>query len=168
MPRIGDFYMYKPILLKILYLIILALTFTSCGPAAPSSVSDDEFEAAVREAHETMDTVKQAILAPDPSYRFVGLKVRFTGGDVAFEDHWTEPVDFYDNVFTIRLLEGLTLDLGLHPNQFVDVNLGDVLDWVIVESDGRLVGGYTIRLAYEHMTPEEKKKFLQITGYVID
>jgi uncharacterized protein YegJ (DUF2314 family) len=160
--------MYKPILLSALYLVILVLVLTGCGSATPTVASDEEFEAAVKEAHETMDTVRQAILAPDPSYRFVGLKVRFTGGEVAFEDHWTEPVDFYSDIFTIRLLEGLTLDLGLHPNQLVDVNLKDVLDWVIVESDGRLVGGYTIKLAYRHMTPDEKKKFLQITGYVID
>lgn len=160
--------MYKPILLKTLYLVCMVLTFTSCAPAAPSAVSAEEFEAAVREAHKTMGTVKQAILAPDLSRRFVGLKIRFTGGDEGFEDHWTEPVDFYNDIFTIRLLEGLTLDLGLHPNQLVDVNLRDVLDWVIVESDGKLVGGYTIRLAYKHMTSEEKKKFLQITGYIID
>jgi hypothetical protein len=39
---------------------------------------------------------------------------------------------------------------------------------MVVESDGKLVGGYTIRLTYEHLTPEEKKKFLETTGYVID
>jgi len=160
--------MYKPIWIRTVYLLILVLMVSSCGPVVPSAASTEEFDAAVSEAHETMDTVKQAILAPDPSRRFVGLKVRFTGGDEGSEDHWTEPVDFYNGIFTIRLLEGLTLDLGLHPNQLVEVETRDVLDWVIVESDGRLVGGYTIRLAYKHMTPAEKKKFLQITGYVMD
>jgi hypothetical protein len=39
---------------------------------------------------------------------------------------------------------------------------------VIIEEDGHLIGGYTIRLSYEHMTPEEKEEFLEVTGYKID
>jgi hypothetical protein len=31
-----------------------------------------------------------------------------------------------------------------------------------------MLGGYTIRLTYEHMTKEEKEKFLDVTGYKID
>jgi hypothetical protein len=50
----------------------------------------------------------------------------------------------------------------------VTVPMNKVLDWVIVEDDGNLIGGYTIRLSYEHMTPEEKKEFLRVTGYKLD
>lgn len=160
--------MYKPIWLKILLFVCLLLTLSSCGPAAPSIVSDQEFEAAVKKAHETMDTIRQVILAPDQSYRFIGVKVRFTRDGGRFEDHWTEPVDYYDNIFTIRLLEGFTFDMGLHPDNLIEVSEKDVLDWMVVESDGKLIGGYTIRLTYEHLTPEEKKEFLKNTGYVID
>jgi uncharacterized protein YegJ (DUF2314 family) len=45
------------------------------------------------------------------------------------------------------------------------VPLKKVVDWMIVEKDGTLIGGYTIRLAYEHMSPDEKKEFLRVTGY---
>jgi hypothetical protein len=34
--------------------------------------------------------------------------------------------------------------------------------------DGHLIGGYTIRLAYSRMTPEEKEFFLNDAGYSID
>jgi uncharacterized protein YegJ (DUF2314 family) len=160
--------MYKPIWLNIPLLVCLLLTFSGCAPATPSAVSDEKFDAAVKEAHETMDILRQAILAPDPSRRFIGVKVRFTKDDGHFEDHWTEPVDYYNDVFTIRMLDGLTVDMGLHPDDLIEVSKKDVLDWMVVESDGKLVGGYTIRLAYEHMTRGEKKKFLQTTGYVIE
>jgi hypothetical protein len=60
------------------------------------------------------------------------------------------------------------LDPGLNTARLVTVPLGKVLDWVIVEEDGHLVGGYTIRLSYEHMTPDERVEFLDVTGYKID
>jgi uncharacterized protein YegJ (DUF2314 family) len=162
--------MYKVLQFKILFLCGLFL-MVSCGSPSLTAippVSDEEFDAAVQQAHDTMGTLLGALLAPNPSYRFVGVKVRFIGEDVALEDHWTEPVNYYDEVFTVRLLDGFTFNKGLHPDRLVNAPLENILDWMIVESDGKLVGGYTIRLAYEHMTPEEKEVFLKTTGYKID
>ena len=42
----------------------------------------------------------------------------------------------------------------------------DVVDWMIVE-DNVLIGGYTIRLAYQRMSPREQELFLQDAGYRI-
>ena len=157
--------------LRLLSLFLLSLFFVvSCGPSAPTSippVSDQEFDAAVQEAHDTMNIVRQALLAPKASYTFVGLKVRFTGEET-FEDIWTEPMDYYNGIFTTQMVEGVTLQKGLHPDHLVRVPEKDVLDWMIVEDDGTLIGGYTIRLAYEHMTSDEKKEFIRITGYVME
>ena len=161
--------MYKALHLDILFLFCLFLT-VSCGSFAPASippVSDQEFDAAVQEAHDTMNVVRQALLAPKPSYTFVGLKVRFTGEET-FEDMWTEPMDYYNGIFTTQMVEGVTLQKGLHPERLVRVPEQDVLDWMIVEDDGTLIGGYTIRLAYEHMTSEEKQEFIRITGYLME
>ena len=157
--------------LRLLSLFLLSLFFVvSCGPSAPTSippVSAQEFDAAVQQAHDTMNIVRQALLAPKASYTFVGLKVRFTG-EGTFEDIWTEPMDYYNGIFTTQMVEGVTLQKGLHPDRLVRVPEKDVLDWMIVEDDGTLIGGYTIRLAYEHMTPEEKKEFIRITGYLME
>ncbi len=40
----------------------------------------------------------------------------------------------------------------------VSVNPDEVTDWSYVE-DGRLVGGYTIRVLYSELTPAEKEDF---------
>jgi len=114
-----------------------------------------------------MNVVRQALLAPKASYTFVGLKVRFLG-EGTFEDIWTEPMDYYNGIFTTQMVEGVTLRMGLHPERLVRVPEKDVLDWMIVENDGTLIGGYTIRLAYEHMTSEEKEEFIRITGYLME
>ena len=161
--------MYKRLQLK-LFLFVGFLLFPSCAPA-PSTpippVTDEEFDAAVANAHSTLETVRRALLSPKPSYTFIGLKIRVYG-DSTFEDIWTEPVDFYDGAFTTQMVEGVTLDQGYHPNDMVRVPVEDVVDWMIVEENGNLIGGYTIRLAYLHMTPEEQEEFIRITGYTAD
>ena len=162
--------MVKTLHLKIVFLLALWL-MVSCGsptPRAMPPVSDQEVEAAVKQAHQTMGTLLGALLSPDPTNRFIGVKARFMRKDVASEDHWTEPLDYYNDVFTVKLLDGLTFDNGLHAEHAVEVPSKDILDWMIVKSDGELIGGYTIRLAYEHMTPAEKEDFLKNTGYKIN
>jgi uncharacterized protein YegJ (DUF2314 family) len=161
--------MVKPLQVNILLLLCLLLT-VSCAPAAPTPlppVTVDEMDAAIQQAHETLSTVRQALLAPKASYDWVGLKVRFVGAGES-EEIWTQPVDYYNGSFTVQMEEGVTLQLGLHPDRFVLVPNERVLDWVIVKKDGRIIGGYTIRLAYEHMTPEEKEQFIKISGYVME
>lgn len=158
--------MYKPLQLTTLFLIGL-LFVVSCSPSlAGTAVTDEQFDAAVEEAHQTLGTLRSALLSPQESYDFIGLKVRFTG-ETAYEDIWTQPVDYFDGFFTTRMIDGVLLDPGLNTERLVVVPLSKVLDWVIVEDDGNLIGGYTIRLDYEHMTAEEKKEFLNVTGYKI-
>ena len=162
--------MRKPFQLKMIMLIYILLV-TSCAPPsrlAGTPVTDEELDAAIEQAHATLNILRQALLAPKSTYEFVGVKIRFRteGGEI--DDNWTEPVDYYGGVFTIRMLEGLTYEPNQHTNRTLNVPLRDVVDWVIVEQDGNLLGGYTIRLAYEHMTPDEKEAFLKNTGYKME
>jgi uncharacterized protein YegJ (DUF2314 family) len=159
--------MYRSLQLKILFLLLL-LFGVSCQPAAPQKstpVSEEELDAAIEQAHGSIKTLFQAMLAPKPSYDFLGLKVRFSTQDGSYDDNWVEPVDFYDGEFTIRMMDGLTYNTNLHTDHTLQVPMKKVVDWMIVEKDGTLIGGYTIRLAYEHMSPEEKKEFLRVTKY---
>jgi uncharacterized protein YegJ (DUF2314 family) len=161
--------MYKSLQFRAILIVCLFL-MTSCGSSSSLSgtpITDEEFDAAVEQAHNTLSTLRSALLSPQQSYDFVGLKVRFTG-EASFEDIWTEPVDYFDGYYTTRMIDGILLDPSLNTERLVTVPLDKVLDWVIVEDDGHLIGGYTIRLSFEHMTPEEKEEFLKVTGYKID
>lgn len=142
----------------------------ACASPAPTSVpaaTDEEFDAAVEKAHDTLNIVRRALLSPEPSYVFIGLKIRVYG-DSAFEDIWTEPLDYYNGAFTTQMVEGVTVTQGYHPEQFVRVPVEDVIDWMIMEDDGNLIGGYTIRLAYKYMAPDEREEFIRITGYKVE
>ncbi len=159
--------MYKPIWLRSIVLLFL-LFAVSCGSRpskAGTPVTDEELNAAIQQARGTMDTLLRGIIAPKPSYDFLGVKVRFPTSDGGNDDNWVEPVAFSDDIFTIRMMDGLTYGANLHADHTLNVPVKKVVDWMIVEKDGSLIGGYTIRLAYEHMTPDEKKEFLRVTGY---
>ena len=161
--------MYQPISLRIGILFCL-LFGVSCGSPtqkAATPVTDEEKIAATEQARRTLDTLLGAIIAPKDTYDFLGVKVRFSRRDGTIDDNWVEPVDYYDGIFTIRMMDGLTYNTNLHIDHTLDVPLRRVMDWMIVEKDGNLIGGYTIRLEYEHMSTAEQQEFLKVTGYKI-
>ncbi|MGE5642124.1 MAG: DUF2314 domain-containing protein [Byssovorax cruenta] len=163
--------MYKPLHWKA-FIILSLLMLVSCRPAAPTPVPistftdpDQEFEKAVRQAQDTLYVLRQAFLAPKPSYSFMSVKVRFVT-DEGTEDMWTEPVDLLDNIYTVRMVEGVTLKLKAHPDRLVEVSPEEIIDWMILEKDGTVLGGYTLRLEYQRLSPEEQKKYKERTGYL--
>jgi hypothetical protein len=154
-------------LLCMLLLSACAASTRSSKPVAIPTVSEEDVDVATKQAHQTLNVLLTALSAPKPSYDYLGLKVRFNTPDGSFDDNWTEPLDYYQGIFTIRMLDGLTFDHNLHPDHVLDIPLHRVIDWMIVEKDGNLIGGFTIRLAYSHMTFDQRKEFLKITGYKI-
>lgn len=162
--------MYKALQWKS-FIALGMLLLVSCSPAQPTPIPistftdpDDELAQAVRQAQDTLYIWRQAFLAPKQPYSMLSVKVRFVnGGEV--EDMWTEPIFVLDNIYTVRMVEGVTLEQGIHPERLLDVDSKNIVDWMIMEKDGTLLGGYTIRLAYERMTPEQQKNFLEVTGY---
>jgi uncharacterized protein YegJ (DUF2314 family) len=163
--------MYKPLRWKTQIVLSLFL-LASCAPAEPTPVSvstftdpDEELTKAVRQAQDTLYVLRQAFLAPKPSYVFMSVKVRFAT-DEGTEDMWTEPIDILNNTYTVRMVEGVNIELKAHPDRYVEVKPDEIIDWMILEDDGTVLGGYTLRLEYERMSPEEQKKYRQRTGYL--
>ncbi|HEX5942774.1 MAG TPA: DUF2314 domain-containing protein [Anaerolineales bacterium] len=173
--------MYRPLQRKTLLLLVFVF-LVSCSPAQPTPSStpmlttahtsipvraDEELAEAVRQAQETLHIWRQEFLAPKKSYSMTSLKVRFAN-DEEVEDMWTEPIYILDNTYTVRMVEGVTLDQGIHPDRLLDVKAEDIVDWMLLEEDGTLWGGYTLRLEYERMTPEEQRKYIEVTGIRFD
>ena len=162
--------MYKALQLKTPFILVLFIV-AACVPSAPTPTPistltglDEEMTVAVRQAQDTLYVLRQAMLSPKPSYKLLSVKVRFmSSSDI--EDMWTEAVDFYDNKYVVRMVEGVTLELGAHPDRLVEVIPEDVLDWMILEKDGSVFGGYTLRIEYQRMTPDQQKRFDEVTGY---
>lgn len=163
--------MYKVLQLKIPLLVFLFFV-AACAPSGPTPTPistianlDEEMTVAVRQAQDTLYILRQAMLAPKPSYKFLSVKVRFVSNGGNIEDMWTEAVDFSNDNYIVRMVEGVTLEQGAHPDRLVEVPPKDVLDWMIVENDGSVFGGYTLRIEYQRMTPDQQKRYDEVTGY---
>ncbi len=153
-----------------IFIVVSLLFAAACEPATPTPTStitgsDKEMAAAVKQAQSTLYILRRALLDPKPSYAFLSLKVHFTSPDGSTEDMWTEPVDIVEDKYTVRMIEGVTLETGAHPDRLVEVDPNQILDWMIKEKDGTVLGGYTLRVDFKHMTPEQQKKYLKVTGY---
>jgi uncharacterized protein YegJ (DUF2314 family) len=165
--------MYKALQLTIPF-IVFVLFVVSCAPSAPAATPiatianlDEEMTVAVHQAQDTLYMLRQAMLSPKPSYKLLSLKVRFAANN-NIEDMWTEAVEFYDDKYIVRMVEGVTLELGAHPDRLIEVTPRDVLDWMILEKDGSVFGGYTLRIEYQRMTPAQQKRFNEVTGYTFE
>lgn len=132
---------------------------------AVSSI-DSELDEAIQEARDTLDVFIQKLGTPHPDWTFAAVKVRFLTPDGFSQDIWVDDVTYEDGAFSGNFgddIPSLKLSLG----ERIAVNREDIVDWMLVE-DGKLVGGYTIRLAYQRMSPEEKEQFLAAANYSIE
>lgn len=162
--------MYKPLLWKTLALLLLLLA--SCAPASPTPVSgsaftdpDPELAAAVRQAQDTLYIFRHEFFNPKPSYEYMSVKVRFSNKD-GTEDIWTNPVDVDGDKFIVQMWEGVTLELKAHADRYVQIPEEHVIDWMILDNEGTVFGGYTLRLDYSRLSPEEQEAYHLNTGYL--
>lgn len=152
----------------LLLLVFLTACTISPPPAGEGSESgpDPEMGSAFAEARASLDEFVQRLDDPNPTRTFAALKVRFTLPDGSTLDIWCDDVAYEDGQFTGNLGDDLP-SLKLSFGDRLAISPDDIVDWMIVE-DGKLIGGFTIRLAYSRMTPEEKQFFLNDAGYSID
>jgi uncharacterized protein YegJ (DUF2314 family) len=165
-----EIFMNKPLLWKIVPLLLVLLG--SCAPLNPTPVTkstftdpDPEFARAVRQAQDTLHIFRHEFFNPKPSYEYMSVKVRFTNKE-GMEDIWTNPVDVDGNIFIVQMWEGVTLELKAHPDRYVEIPADRILDWMILDNEGTVFGGYTLRLDYSRLSPEEQKVYREYTGYL--
>jgi uncharacterized protein YegJ (DUF2314 family) len=128
--------------------------------------ADAEMESASQQALATLDLFIQEIESPHPGRTFVAVKARFfPPGDIP-QDIWVDEVTYSDGAFRGNMGDDVP-SLKLRLGEQVTVGKDEIVDWMIVE-DGKLIGGYTIRLAVRRMSPEEKRRFFQTLDYTIE
>lgn len=123
-------------------------------------------ESAFAEARSSLDQFIQLLANPNPTRTFAALKARFRLPDASTQDIWCDEVVYEDGQFTGNMGDDI-LALHLSFGERLTISTEDILDWMIVQ-DGKLTGGFTIRVAYSRMTPEEKELFLNDAGYSMD
>ena len=153
-------------------IVLLCLWAFACAPSpavsstpTPSS-TDVELEAAIEQARASLDTFIAKITTPHADRTFVAVKVRFTPPGESPQDIWVDDVTYTDGFLRGNVGDDIPA-LRLEAGEKITVDEEDILDWMIVE-DGKLIGGYTIRLAVQRMSPEERERFFETLDYTIE
>ena len=141
---------------------------TPLPPPSPTSQPDLDagMESAFQEARDTLSLFIERIAAPHPNRTYIAVKVRFSTPDGLSQDIWVDNVTYTGETFRGKMGDDIP-SLKLSFGEEIVIPTEDIVDWMIVE-DGKLIGGYTIRLAYERMSPEEKERFLEAIDYSIE
>jgi uncharacterized protein YegJ (DUF2314 family) len=159
------------IMKHILFFFIITLILASCsGKKSQIAEKKDDGSAlytwqsadagmktAVANAQSTLDTFINALQGNKPALGNFALKIRFPGMGGA-EDIWATNINITPSGFsgvinnkpqkTIKVKEG-------NPIKFTRQN---ITDWMYTEN-GKLRGGFTIRLIRDRMTVKERAKF---------
>ena len=161
--------------MKRTFIFVIGLFLLACSPApTPIPISapptqlnaDVEMEAAFQQARDTLDSFIQKIGTSHPDRTLVALKVRFVLPDGSSQDMWVDGITYQDGSFYGIMGDDIP-SLKLSIDDKITIARKDIVDWMIVE-DGKLIGGYTIRLAFQRMSPQQKERFLETVHYSIE
>lgn len=139
------------------------------GEANTYTVNDDDQQmgTAVRRARRNVGQFIAAVKNPPSNTRDFQVKKLFIAPDGTAEHIWLADVQFTGNRFVGVVDNRPEKIAGLKLGAKASVNPDEVTDWSYVEN-GRLVGGYTIRMLYAEMNDEEKQQFEKQADFRID
>lgn len=124
--------------------------------------SDAEVNDAMATARRTMEQFLERLEHPPRSQSYIGLKARFEQGEHV-EYLWLDHVTHENESFSGEIENEPSDISNVRLRQRVSVTLDRVADWVAVD-DGRMVGGYTLRVLRARMTPKERASFDEELG----
>ena len=127
---------------------------------------DSAMEAAMETARATLDQVVQRIQHPPARQTHLSLKVRLEEGAVV-EHIWLTGLGYARERFQGRI-DNEPLDLRrVRLGDTVSVTREQVSDWMAVD-DGRLAGGYTLRVLRDRMSPAERAELDRSMGVRVE
>jgi len=160
---------------KFVWASLLVLTLAACSgrdevieregePNVSVVVNDDaEMNAAMRRGRSTLDEFEARLADPPSTQEYIAIKGRFEEGD-AVEHIWLGDVAVLPEGYRGKIGNTPVYLTKLVPGQEVTLSRADVSDWMAVD-DGKLVGGYTIRVLRDRLSDAERAEFDANTGF---
>ena len=116
---------------------------------------DAEMNAAFGRARSTVPVLLDRLAHPSPTQTLISAKVRLEESGVV-EHIWLDSLSF-DGRNLHGTLNDAPRDLRRsHLGDRIEVRPDEISDWMVVDGD-RLCGGWTIRVARDKATPEERR-----------
>ncbi len=136
-------------------------------PEIMSVASDDaEMNQAMAKARESVPAFLQALESPSSSRSHFSIKVGFHD-DNGTEFMWLDDVDHSDGAFLGTVANSPETVTSVRFGDQVTIPAQRIADWMFI-SDGKLVGGYTLRVMRSRLSPEERKDFDESITFKIE
>ena len=120
--------------------------------------SDDaDLKTAVAQSTNTLDSFITALKSNNPALANFAVKIRFPGLGGA-EDVWATNIKITPTGFAGVLNNAPRLTIKAKKGDPIKFNKQNISDWMYTEN-GKLRGGFTIKVTYSRMTLKEKAKF---------
>ena len=168
--------------MKILLLSFTTLVlFVGCGNRHPEKIihneetapisyvenDDPEMNGAMALARKTMPEFTKAFRSADPNNKDFSIKVKF-GDDKSGEHIWVGDLQYTPAGYTGVIANVPEATPGLSMGDTVQIEPGNISDWMYLDNKHKLYGSYTTRVLLKRMSPEERKQFDEQTGWVIE
>jgi uncharacterized protein YegJ (DUF2314 family) len=150
--------------LFLLLLYVLRATRRRDGPFFyPIKEDDAEMAAATARAREELPAFIERLVHPQAGDEDFSVKAPLTDGRNT-EHFWLDNVQFSEGVFSGTLDNTPQIVDGHDAGLRVSIPAGEISDWMCVH-EGRLIGGYTIRLVYQRLDPESRRKMQAVVKF---
>jgi uncharacterized protein YegJ (DUF2314 family) len=143
--------------------IAAVISLAGCAKEYPADrvtkVADDDvrMNAAIDKARATVDSFIAALQAPKPGQSNFTIKMAFSDG--ANTEHiWLEPVSFDGKTFHGTVSDVARTVKIVKMGQPAVASPSEISDWMYLEN-GKIVGGHTIRVLRDTLTPRERADF---------
>ena len=129
---------------------------------------DAQMERATNHARRTVGQFIAALQHPQPGQKDFQVKKLFVAKDGSQSEHiWLADVHFTGNRLHGVVDNKPDYIKGLKVGARASVNPDEISDWSYVDN-GHLVGGYTVRVIYSELSPQEKQDFEKAAGFHIE
>jgi len=148
--------------------VLVLAVFMGCKKGSVKNVSadDSQMNAAIANARGSVNSFIAALQAPNPNRMDFGIKMAFTQGQHT-EHMWLDDVTYDGKRFHGILKNQPEKVRNVRYGQRVFVAPSQISDWMYVEN-GKLVGGYTIRVLRDAMSPRERAEFDKSVSFRFD
>ena len=125
---------------------------------------DKEMAAAIQKANQTLSDFNAGLSNPKAENQ--ALKVEFADSK-GIEHMWIGDIEYKDGKYSGILNNEPEYITQYKAGDKIDVDNSKISDWMFVEN-GKLHGGFTIKVLRNKMTEEERKQFDEESGMQID
>ena len=128
----------------------------SDDPVVQVGDGDSEMNFAISAARASLTNFLAAFRNPQTNQQYFLVKSKFIAGG-GFEHIWVADLTYDGREFHGVIANEPERSSGLHFKQAVEVQMGQISDWMFVQ-DGKLVGGYTSRVLRKRMTAQQRRE----------